>query len=124
MVLPYGERYGGVERVSREGDWYSWAGVVLGEGVVGIALFKDAMADERSFRKMLSKLFNGTLLKDVGEGGERIYRRFDLRAELGVGRELARQSVPVIINECLVCDAIRRKNCMKCVRRGCWTVSR
>lgn len=68
-----------------------------------LPLFKDAMADERSFRKMLSKLFNGTLLKDVGEGGERIYRRFDLRAELGVGRELARQSVPVIINECLVC---------------------
>ena len=68
-----------------------------------LPIFKDAMLDEASFRKMLSKLFNGTLLKTVGEDGKKIYRRFDLRAELGIAHELARQSVPVLVNECLVC---------------------
>ena len=68
-----------------------------------LPLFKDAMTDEALFRKMLSKLFNGTLLKTVDEEGKKIYRRFDLRAELGIAHELARQSVPVLVNECLVC---------------------
>ncbi|RYQ64149.1 hypothetical protein [Bifidobacterium pseudolongum] len=68
-----------------------------------LPIFKDARQDEASFRKMLSKLFNGTLLKTVGEDGKKIYRRFDLRAELGIAHELARQSVPVLVNECLVC---------------------
>ncbi len=68
-----------------------------------LPLFKDAMADEASFRKMLSKLFNGTLLKTIDEEGKKVYRRFDLRAELGIAHELARQSVPVLVNECLVC---------------------
>ena len=68
-----------------------------------LPLFKDARLDETSFRKTLSKLFNGTLLKTVDEDGKKIYRRFDLRAELGIAHEVARQSVPVLINECLVC---------------------
>lgn len=68
-----------------------------------LPLFKDAMLDETSFRKTLSKLFNGTLLKTVDEDGRKVYRRFDLRAELGIAHELARQSVPVLVNECLVC---------------------
>ncbi|MGO5063224.1 hypothetical protein ACTQ4A_03670 [Bifidobacterium pseudolongum] len=68
-----------------------------------LPLFKDARLDETSFRKTLSKLFNGTLLKTVDEDGKKIYRRFDLRAELGIAHEFARQSVPVLINECLVC---------------------
>lgn len=68
-----------------------------------LPIFKDARQDEVSFRKMLSKLFNGTLLKTVREDGKKIYRRFDLRAELGIAHELARQSVPVLVNECLVC---------------------
>ena len=68
-----------------------------------LPLFKDAMTDEALVRKMLSKLFNGTLLKTVDEEGKKIYRRFDLRAELGIAHELARQSVPVLVNECLVC---------------------
>lgn len=68
-----------------------------------LPLFKDARLDETSFRKTLSKLFNGTLLKTVDEDGKKIYRRFDLRAELGIAHEFARQSVPVLIDECLVC---------------------
>ncbi|MCB5509519.1 hypothetical protein LIP88_19285, partial [Erysipelatoclostridium ramosum] len=63
-----------------------------------LPLFKDAMTDEALFRKMLSKLFNGTLLKTVDEEGKKIYRRFDLRAELGIAHALARQSVPVLVN--------------------------
>lgn len=75
-----------------------------------LPLFKDAMLDETSFRKTLSKLFNGTLLKTIDEDGKKVYRRFDLRAELGIAHELARQSVPVLVNECLVyvCYAARQ----------------
>ncbi|UTC64122.1 hypothetical protein E4O00_09710 [Treponema sp. OMZ 788] len=53
----------------------------------------------------ISKLFNGTLLAQHDENGKIISgteQPFDLRAELAVGEELGRQTVPVIINECLV----------------------
>ena len=40
----------------------------------------------------LNKLFNDTLL------GE----KFDLRTEIGIAREVGRQSIPVILNECIV----------------------
>lgn len=67
------------------------------------ALGKD---QEMSFRLWLSKLFNGTLLARRDEEGkiERLIR-FDLRAEIGIARELGRQVVPVILNECLVRSA-------------------
>jgi hypothetical protein len=45
----------------------------------------------------ISKAFNGTLL-----GTPENPVRFDLRAEIGVGYELGRQAVPVLLNECLV----------------------
>lgn len=47
----------------------------------------------------ISKLFNGTYFK-----GETINDniRFDLRTELGVIKEFGKQTIPVIINECLV----------------------
>lgn len=53
----------------------------------------------------ISKLFNGTLLAQHDENGNIISgteQRFDLRAELAIGEELGRQTIPVIINECLV----------------------
>lgn len=46
----------------------------------------------------ISKLFNGTLIKN--ENGEPI--RFDLRTEMGIGHYIADQAKPVILNECLV----------------------
>lgn len=50
------------------------------------------------FSQFISKLFNGTLIKN--EDGTPI--RFDLRTEMGIGHQLVEQAKPVIINECLV----------------------
>lgn len=46
----------------------------------------------------ISKLFNGTLVKD--ENGNPV--KFDLRTEMGVGHYIVNQAKPVIINEVLV----------------------
>ncbi len=58
------------------------------------------------FSQYVSKLFNGTLIKN--EDGSPI--PFDLRTEMGIFHFLAEQSKPVIINECLVrtCYMTRR----------------
>lgn len=67
------------------------------------------------FSEYISKLFNGTLIKN--ENGEPI--RFDLRTEMGIGHYIADQAKPVILNECLVracylvtrfIDEIKEKN--------------
>jgi len=62
--------------------------------------------DEKGYREFsvwISKLFNGTLLGDRDENGNiRKAMPFDLRTEIGVVHELGRQTVPVIINECIV----------------------
>lgn len=51
----------------------------------------------------ISKLFNGTLLAKRDEDGKiKKPLRFDLRAEIGILNELKRQSLPVLINECVV----------------------
>lgn len=50
------------------------------------------------FSVFLSKLFNGTLLAQDGDAP----LRFDFRGELGFGKEITRQAVPVIANECFV----------------------
>lgn len=56
-----------------------------------------------SFSLWVSKLFNGTLLGERNEAGRVIKARpFDLRAELGLLEQLGKQSMPVIINECIV----------------------
>lgn len=63
-------------------------------------LFKNLVDDKYggyTISQWISKAFNGTLL-----GTPENPIRFDLRAELGVGYELSRQAVPVLLNECLV----------------------
>ncbi len=58
-----------------------------------------------SFSKWISKLFNGTLLAEHDQDGKIIPEtliKFDLRAEIGVGYEIARQTFPVVVNECIV----------------------
>lgn len=60
--------------------------------------------------KFVSKLFNGTLLMERDENGKIIKDsviKFDLRTEIGAA---AKQSIPVVINECIVRGAyfIRR----------------
>ncbi len=57
----------------------------------------------KDFSVWVSKLFNGTLLGERDETGKLTEAvKFDLRTEIGGTRELGRQSVPVIINECIV----------------------
>ena len=53
---------------------------------------------DRELSVWISKLFNGTLLKN--DNGEPI--KFDLRTEIGVAEQLGKQALPVIVNECMV----------------------
>lgn len=46
----------------------------------------------------ISKLFNGTLLKD----SKGMPLKVDLRTELGIVNEVSKQALPVVINECIV----------------------
>lgn len=50
----------------------------------------------------ISKLFNGTLLGQRDTNGKLIPLKFDLRMELGVARQVGRQTLPVLLNECVV----------------------
>lgn len=67
--------------------------------------FNKIQIQDKSLSLFLSKLFNGTLFAKYDENHKIIKEtvvRFDLRSELGVIVELGKQSVPVIINECIV----------------------
>lgn len=65
--------------------------------------FRDRKIGEKEIRVWVSKLFNGTLLAKRDKNGKIIETvKFDLRSEIGILQELGRQSVPVLINECLV----------------------
>lgn len=50
----------------------------------------------------ISKLFNGTLLGQRDTNGKLIPLKFDLRMELGVARQVGQQTLPVLLNECVV----------------------
>lgn len=67
-----------------------------------LPFFKNLSINDTKFSVWLSKLFNGTLLGERDENGRLVPMKFDLRAEIGLGYELGRQAIPVIINECLV----------------------
>lgn len=54
---------------------------------------------DSNFTLWISRLWNGAL-RDAN--GNRMPVRFDMRTELGVLHELGKQSIPVIVNECLV----------------------
>ena len=57
----------------------------------------------KEFSVWISKLFNGTLLAKRDQNGKIIEAvKFDLRTEIGLCRELGRQAIPVVINECVV----------------------
>jgi len=70
-----------------------------------LPFFKNTQIGDNSLSVWISKLFNGTFFAKRDSGGKLIkesVKRFDFRAELGVVYELGRQSVPVILNECIV----------------------
>lgn len=65
--------------------------------------FRDRKIGEKEIHVWVSKLFNGTLLAKRDKNGKIIEPvKFDLRNEIGILQEFGRQSVPVLINECLV----------------------
>ena len=65
--------------------------------------FRDRKIGEEEIRVWVSKLFNGTLLAKRDKNGKIIEQvKFDLRSEIGILQEFGKQSVPVLINECLV----------------------
>jgi len=67
---------------------------------------ENGLNQPKVFSEWVSKLFNGTLIRD--ENGKPI--PFDLRTEMGIGHYIADQAKPVIINECIVraCYMVRR----------------
>lgn len=70
-----------------------------------LPFFKDSGDGDMGFRLWLTKLFNGTLLSDHDENGNIIkdsMRRFDLRTEIGILGEIGRQTIPVLVNQCIV----------------------
>lgn len=70
-----------------------------------LPFFKDSGNGEMGFRQWLTKLFNGTLLADHDENGKIIkdsVQRFDLRTEIGILGEIGRQTIPVLVNQCIV----------------------
>lgn len=57
----------------------------------------------KEFSVWISKLFNGTLLEKKDENGKLIETvKFDLRTEIGITHEIERQTVPIVVNECIV----------------------
>ena len=93
----------------------------LGTGLPGpiLSLLKEISSNE-TIRKLVGKagdtdrdklsvmvqnLFNGRLLADHTADGSVIKGseiRFDLRTEIGLAHELTKQTIPVLINECIV----------------------
>lgn len=68
-----------------------------------LTCFRDKKIGEEELHVWVSKLFNGTLLAKRDKNGKIIDPvRFDLRTEIGILQELGRQSIPVLINECMV----------------------
>ena len=66
-----------------------------------LPVFKNAMDSGIGLRKLLSKMFNGTLFAQVDDEGRKVLRRFNLRTEIGIVHVLGRQALPVLLNECL-----------------------
>lgn len=57
----------------------------------------------KEFSVWISKLFNGSLFGKRDGNGKLIEAvKFDLRTEIGIVHELGKQTIPVIINECIV----------------------
>jgi len=70
-----------------------------------LPFFKNLKLGDNSFSVWVSKLFNGTLFAKRDSSGKLIkesVQGFDFRSEIGVISELGRQTLPVVLNECIV----------------------
>ena len=76
--------------------------VSLIKKLAALPFFKNNKNNQNEFSILISKLYNGTLLGKRDKNGKIEKLPFDLRTEIGLLHEVAKQSEPVIINECLV----------------------
>lgn len=70
-----------------------------------LPIFKNLKVEDKSLSIFVSKLFNGTLLAQHDINGKMIkdtQLRFDLRSEIGLGIELGKMAIPVLVNEGIV----------------------
>lgn len=70
-----------------------------------LPFFKYSGDGDMGFRLWVTKLFNGALLAGHDESGKIIkdsVRKFDLRTEIGILDEAGRQTIPMLINQCVV----------------------
>lgn len=75
----------------------------LAKELSALPIFKNTEIGDQRLSVWISKLFNGTLLAERDADGKIIKQfRFDLRTEIGIGYEIGRQAIPVVINECVV----------------------
>ena len=77
--------------------------VSLLKEISALPFFKNQDAKEhKKLSVYISKLFNGTLLGERDQNGRLIPLKFDLRTEMGLGMQIGKQAVPVVLNECIV----------------------
>lgn len=79
--------------------------VSLMKEMSALPLFQNKEIHGKEISVWISKIFNGTLFAEWGADGKinkDTVVKFDFRTELGVAHEIVQQSIPVIINECLV----------------------
>ena len=77
--------------------------VSLIKEISSLPLFKKQTENgHKALSVYISKLFNGTLLGEQDENGNLLPLKFDLRTEMGLGMQIGKQAVPVVINECIV----------------------
>lgn len=75
----------------------------LAKELSALPFFKNIKLGDEKFSVWISKLFNGTLLAERNEDGTiKQPLRFDLRAEIGLGYEIGRQALPILINEIII----------------------
>ncbi|MBR2555277.1 MAG: hypothetical protein IKE94_10485 [Aeriscardovia sp.] len=63
---------------------------------------KAGKTDRDNFSVFIQNLFSGRLITEHDNEGNEIHIPFDLRTEIGLGHEITKQVVPVLINECIV----------------------
>ena len=73
------------------------------EEIASLKIFKEKKISDIQLNEWVSKLFNGKLITQKDSKGKVIKEtRFDFRTEIGLLKEVGKQFIPVLINECLV----------------------
>ncbi len=92
-------------KIGRRGTGLPGPILSLAKELSALPFFKDKQINDTNITKLVSKLYNGTLFAQRDSDGKLILdsvNNFDLRMELGIGVEITRQALPVIVNEVVV----------------------